>query len=471
MDLINYIDKNFKLDNAEIRVIDISNDKWFVAKDICDILGLTNITNALKNIPEKWVSLHNIKTSYNSQNMNIISEPALYMLIMRSNKQIAQRFQDYVCKEILPSKRKNSWHALKQLLAEKEEQLKESEAERNKLLEKQSKNNNRNFKSGHGVYVGVNELEKDVFKVGITVNPNSRISSLSTGTTKDFKIEKFWKTRFHKQIEDAVKKKFEDYRILVRKEFFEICIYDKVVEYIDKAVEFFNQNDTVIPTPEPEIIPEPNIVYEYVEADTVIFDFIDSNRVDKKACTKCFLYLPLSQFYLRNEKNNNPIPEQLPYAEQQKLFDEKYRSHCKKCHSQSEKELREKTLANPNFTKKECNTCKVLLKHNLFYTFADNSLFDDCKTCTDTKNNLVNSKQCSTCKLVLEHRHFTKDRSHSDGLRTQCKECTKKSKTEKSDNIVCEFCNLKIKYKGNLQHHYKTKSCLDAQDRYRLITP
>ena len=38
--------------------------------------------------------------------MSIINEFGLYKLIMRSNKPIAEKFQEYVCEEILPSIRK-----------------------------------------------------------------------------------------------------------------------------------------------------------------------------------------------------------------------------------------------------------------------------------------------------------------------------------------------------------------------------
>ena len=58
---------------------------------------LSNITNALRSIPDKWMTLQNVKTSYNSQNMIMLSEPAVYKLIMRSNKPIAQKFQEVVC--------------------------------------------------------------------------------------------------------------------------------------------------------------------------------------------------------------------------------------------------------------------------------------------------------------------------------------------------------------------------------------
>jgi prophage antirepressor-like protein len=54
MELINKIDETFKFENKEIRISGTCEKPWFVAKDICDILELTNITESLRNVPEKW---------------------------------------------------------------------------------------------------------------------------------------------------------------------------------------------------------------------------------------------------------------------------------------------------------------------------------------------------------------------------------------------------------------------------------
>ena len=70
MELINQIDETFKFNDKDIRVIGSYNEPWFVAKDICDILGLKNVTESLRNIPEKWRVSEILRTSYNSQNMN-----------------------------------------------------------------------------------------------------------------------------------------------------------------------------------------------------------------------------------------------------------------------------------------------------------------------------------------------------------------------------------------------------------------
>ena len=43
MELINQIDEQFKFENKEIRVIGSYNEPFFIAKDICNILELSNI--------------------------------------------------------------------------------------------------------------------------------------------------------------------------------------------------------------------------------------------------------------------------------------------------------------------------------------------------------------------------------------------------------------------------------------------
>ena len=103
MELINSIDETFKFDNKEIRVLGNYHEPLFVAKDICNILGLSNVTEAIRNIPEKWKCSESMNTlTRGKQTMIILKEPAVYQLIMRSTKPIAQKFQEVVCEEILP---------------------------------------------------------------------------------------------------------------------------------------------------------------------------------------------------------------------------------------------------------------------------------------------------------------------------------------------------------------------------------
>ena len=106
MELINQIDESFKFENKEIRIIGSYNEPYFVAKDICNVLGLSNITEALKSIPQKWKKIENLTSvslksdiMYQEQgrNMIILSEAAVYKLIMRSsNKPITSEKHELI---------------------------------------------------------------------------------------------------------------------------------------------------------------------------------------------------------------------------------------------------------------------------------------------------------------------------------------------------------------------------------------
>lgn len=95
-------------DFGAIRVSTVEGEPWFVAKDVCDALGLSNTTESLRNLDDDEVS--NISNSEVAQNggraARIISEPGLYKLIMRSRKPEAKAFQRWVTHEVLPAIRK-----------------------------------------------------------------------------------------------------------------------------------------------------------------------------------------------------------------------------------------------------------------------------------------------------------------------------------------------------------------------------
>lgn len=100
--------QTFNFHTATVRtLVDENGESWFVAKDVCDILGIdTNhlrealdddeITN-LRN-PEVW--------NKPGRAPLIISEPGLYKLIMRSRKPEAKEFSRWVTHEVLPTIRK-----------------------------------------------------------------------------------------------------------------------------------------------------------------------------------------------------------------------------------------------------------------------------------------------------------------------------------------------------------------------------
>ncbi|TDL99592.1 MAG: phage antirepressor [Flavobacteriaceae bacterium] len=91
---------------GQIEVEVIKGEPWFVAKDICDVLGLENVTKAMYGLDDdEKLTLPKVRAGQKRE-MNLVSESGLYALIIRSNKPIARKFRKWVTSEVLPSIRK-----------------------------------------------------------------------------------------------------------------------------------------------------------------------------------------------------------------------------------------------------------------------------------------------------------------------------------------------------------------------------
>jgi prophage antirepressor-like protein len=130
MELINNIDETISFNENNIRIVGSYNEPWFVAKDICQILEIKDVSMALTKIPEKWKDTKVIGTLGGNQYMRIINEAGLYKLIMRSNKPISQKFQEVVCEEILPSLRKKGEYKIQSIIDRNKEQILKYQSEK-----------------------------------------------------------------------------------------------------------------------------------------------------------------------------------------------------------------------------------------------------------------------------------------------------------------------------------------------------
>lgn len=86
---------------------DENGDPWWVAKDVCDVLGVTNITETLKRVDDEDFSITEVLDSVGKlRKTYIVNESGLYSLILTSRKPEAKRFKRWVTSEVLPSIRK-----------------------------------------------------------------------------------------------------------------------------------------------------------------------------------------------------------------------------------------------------------------------------------------------------------------------------------------------------------------------------
>lgn len=96
---------------SSIRIVMIDDNPWFVAKDICDALGLSNHRDAISKLDkdEKGVALTD--TLGGQQELSIINESGMYALVMRSRDAMKEgtpqhKFRKWVTSEVLPTLRK-----------------------------------------------------------------------------------------------------------------------------------------------------------------------------------------------------------------------------------------------------------------------------------------------------------------------------------------------------------------------------
>lgn len=86
--------------SSSVRVIEIDDQLWFVAADVCRILDLEHVSNALKPLADDQKTRKQI-TGMRGPAALLISESGLYKLVMRSDKPEARQFQDWVSREAL----------------------------------------------------------------------------------------------------------------------------------------------------------------------------------------------------------------------------------------------------------------------------------------------------------------------------------------------------------------------------------
>lgn len=96
--------QKFDFKGASLRTLtDKAGEPWFVAKDVCDILEISNPSDALKRLDDDERSRFNLGRQGET---NIVNEAGLYVLVLGSRKPEAHEFKRWVTHEVLPQIRK-----------------------------------------------------------------------------------------------------------------------------------------------------------------------------------------------------------------------------------------------------------------------------------------------------------------------------------------------------------------------------
>ncbi|WP_144482006.1 BRO-N domain-containing protein [Bacillus pumilus] len=108
---MNQFEKAFDYKGNNVRTFMRDEEIWFVAKDVCDVLGMTDgrkSVNLLDNDERNTVPVTDVLGR--SQKTLIINEPGLYTLILKSRKPEAKQFKRWVTHDVLPTIRKSGMY-------------------------------------------------------------------------------------------------------------------------------------------------------------------------------------------------------------------------------------------------------------------------------------------------------------------------------------------------------------------------
>ena len=105
---------------GSLRVIEHKGEPWFVARDVCAVLGTEtrDLPDILEHDEQRPIVdiIHTLNDSTGlRRDSRIISEPGLYSLILRSRKPEAKAFKRWVTHEVIPSIRKTGGYLIAKL--------------------------------------------------------------------------------------------------------------------------------------------------------------------------------------------------------------------------------------------------------------------------------------------------------------------------------------------------------------------
>lgn len=92
---------------GEVRTLNIENEPWFVAADVCKALEIGNPTDAMRRLDADERTLVSIEGASNGLSVNAVNEPGLYTLVLGSRKPEAKAFKRWITHDVIPSIRKN----------------------------------------------------------------------------------------------------------------------------------------------------------------------------------------------------------------------------------------------------------------------------------------------------------------------------------------------------------------------------
>ena len=87
-------------------ITDDHGEPWFVLKDVCDVLEVSNVGNVVQRLNKADIHRTDVRSGGQNRNMALVNESGLYDVILDSRKPQAREFRRWITAEVVPSIRK-----------------------------------------------------------------------------------------------------------------------------------------------------------------------------------------------------------------------------------------------------------------------------------------------------------------------------------------------------------------------------
>lgn len=104
----------FNFENEAVRILinEETQQTYFNAQDVCNILGLVKVESSLRKLNENQKLMLTVRASGQDRLLSFVTEAGLYRLTFASRKPEAERFTDWIVEEVIPSIRKTGSYSL-----------------------------------------------------------------------------------------------------------------------------------------------------------------------------------------------------------------------------------------------------------------------------------------------------------------------------------------------------------------------
>lgn len=102
-----------EFEGVAVRATRIGEDPWWVAADVCKVLGIGNPSQAITRLDDDEKGVITNETLGGRQSLTVVNESGLYALVITSRKPAAKAFRKWITSEVVPQIRKTGKYVSK----------------------------------------------------------------------------------------------------------------------------------------------------------------------------------------------------------------------------------------------------------------------------------------------------------------------------------------------------------------------